>query len=311
MNISQTTCYELAIYIAEENKDLLASILTQLGIENFVIGSVDCDIPAEYNPDTPKPDFYAKLAIKTPALIYSEDIEYLQSVQSSLEYVFKQIQFQYDANTFIIRPISDQNWRESWKASFKPILIENKIAILPPWEEAKLFIQEHKIIIDPGMAFGTGQHETTKLCLQAMLKYPIPESVLDVGTGSGILAIAARKLGAQQVLGTDLDPDCLKIANENARVNHTPDIKFIIDHLVKIDETNFPMVIANIESKPLQAIIDPICTHASLNATIILSGILVIEMEEFKEFMQKFPTRFVEAFTLGDWCALVYKKIDS
>ena len=103
-------------------------------------------------------------------------------MQSSLEYVFKQIQFQYDANTFIIRPISDQNWRESWKASFKPILIENKIAILPRGK-TKLFIQEHKIIIDPGMAFGTGQHETTKLCLQAMLKYPIPDSVLDVGKG--------------------------------------------------------------------------------------------------------------------------------
>lgn len=310
MNSSPSVCYELAIYIAEENKDLLASILEQLGIEHFVIGAVDCDIPAEYNPDMPRPDFYEKLAIKTPALIYSEDFEYLQSVQTSLEYVFKSIQFQYDTNTFSIRPISDQNWRESWKASFQPILIADQIAILPPWEESHKFSQAHKIIIDPGMAFGTGQHETTKLCLQAMLQHPMPKSVLDVGTGSGILAIAAKKLGANYVLGTDLDPDCLRIATENAKVNHTPDIEFIIDHLVKIATVNFPMVIANIESKPLQAIIPAICDHTAINGIIILSGILLSEMLEFKEFMSQFTVKFVADYKLGDWCALVYQKVN-
>ncbi|WGL60888.1 50S ribosomal protein L11 methyltransferase [Pigmentibacter sp. JX0631] len=308
MNISNAVCYELAIFIAEEHKDLLASILQQLGIENFVIGSIDCDIPAEYNPNFPRPDFYSELAERTPALIYSEDFEYLQSIQNSLEYVFQSIHFPFDSNTFQIKPISDQNWRESWKASFKPILLADKIAILPPWEKVEQFTQQHKIIIDPGMAFGTGQHETTKLCMTAMLNYPIPKSVLDVGTGSGILAIAAKMLGAEYVLGTDLDPDCLKIATENAKVNHVTEIEFIIDHLVKIEKNDFQMVLANIESKPLQTIMQAICDHANRNAIIILSGILVSEMNDFKNFMKQFQTNFLNDYILGDWCSLVYQK---
>ncbi|MGY3802586.1 50S ribosomal protein L11 methyltransferase [Pigmentibacter ruber] len=308
MNNSNPVCYELAIYIDEENKDMLASVLEQLGIDDFVIGSIDCDIPAEYNPDMPKPDFYTDLAEKTPALIYSEDFEYLQSIQNSLEYVFKSIQFPFDSNTFQIKPISDQNWRESWKASFKPILLEDKIAILPPWEKIEQFTQQHKIVINPGMAFGTGQHETTKLCLKAMLNFSIPKYVLDVGTGSGILAIAAKMLGAEYVLGTDLDPDCLKIATENAKVNNVTDIDFIIDHLIKIEKSDFQMVIANIESKPLQTIMQPICDHAGSDAIIILSGILVSEMHDFKNFMQQFQTNFLNEYILGDWCSLVYQK---
>ncbi len=309
MTENKVICYELGIFIEEENKDLLASILGELGIHDFVLGSLDCDIPAEYNPQMPKPDFYSELANDIPAIIYSEDKEYLESVKSSLEHVFKAINFQYNEKTFIIREIADQNWKESWKASFKPILISDQIAILPPWENINKFNQLHKIVINPGMAFGTGQHETTRLCLEVMLNYKMPESVLDVGTGSGILAIAAKKLGAVHVLGNDLDPDCMRIAYENSEVNETPQIKFINIPIEQIEDKNFGMILANIESKPLKSVVPSICDHAKKNGIIILSGILSIEIDEFKEFMQNKNVRFVLSKIMGDWCSLVYEKL--
>lgn len=309
MSENKVICYELGIFIEEDKKDLLAAILAELGIHDFVLGSVDCDVPAEYNPQIPRPDYYSQLAKDIPAIIYSEDIEYLESIKSSLEHVFKSIDFKFDEKTFLIRPIADQNWKESWKASFKPILISNQIAILPPWENIQHFDQIHKIVINPGMAFGTGQHETTRLCLEVMLNYSIPDDVLDVGTGSGILAIAAKKLGAKFVLGNDLDPDCMRIAEENAEVNHTANIKFVNVPIENIEEKNFGMILANIESKPLKLVVPSICEHAKTNGIIILSGILTSEMEEFKEFMLNQKVSFASSQVMGDWCALVYKKL--
>ncbi|APJ04622.1 50S ribosomal protein L11 methyltransferase [Silvanigrella aquatica] len=308
MTENKVTYYELDIHVPEENKEFIAEILTELGIDNFVLGSIDCDVEAEYNPQAPRHDYYTELVKETPVVIYSEDKEYLESVQKSLEHVLTSIQFPYDQKTFLIKPIADQNWQESWKASFKPILIEDKIAILPPWENPSQFGQTHKIIINPGMAFGTGQHETTRLCLEVMLKYNIPSRVMDVGTGSGILAIAAAKLGATHIVANDLDPDCMRIALENAEVNQTQHIIFTNSAIEEIVEKEFEMIIANIQSRPLKAIMPSIRDHITDKGIVILSGILVAEMQDFKEFLKSQKMLFIENHIMGDWCSLVCKK---
>ncbi len=305
---NEITYYELGIFITEDKKDLLAAILGELGIHDFVLGSIECDVEAEYNPLDPKHDYYSELVQETPVIIYSEDKEYLESVQKSLEHVFAAIAFPFNENTFFIKPIADQDWKESWKASFKPILIGEKIAILPPWENIENFNQVHKIVINPGMAFGTGQHETTRLCLEVMLKYEIPERVLDVGTGSGILAITATKLGAKYVIANDLDPDCMKIATENAEINQTPGITFTNTAIENITDKNFGMIIANIQSRPLKSIMESICDHIDEKGIIILSGILVSEMNDFKEFLVKKNVFFISNYIMGDWCSIVCRK---
>jgi ribosomal protein L11 methyltransferase len=309
MKENQVIYYELGISIAEEKKDLLAAILGELGIHDFVLGSIDCDIEAEYNPLKPKHDYYSELVQETPIIIYSEDKEYLESVQKSLEHVFVAIAFPFNNNTFFIRPIADQNWKESWKASFKPIIIGDKIVVLPPWEDKENFKQVHKILINPGMAFGTGQHETTRLCLEVMLKYEIPEKVLDVGTGSGILAIAATKLGAKYVIANDLDPDCMKIAIENAEINQTPGIIFTKTAIESIIDKNFGMIIANIQSRPLKFIMESIRDHIDEKGIVILSGILVTEMDDFKDFLAKKKMFYISSYIMGDWCSLVCSKL--
>ena len=302
---NKKTYYELGILITEEKKDILAAILGELGIHDFVFGSIECDVEAEYNPLEPKHDYYSELVKETPVIIYSEDLEYLESVQKSLEYVFKSMGFPFSEDTFFIRPIADQDWKESWKASFRPILIDDKIAILPPWEKIEDFKQSYKIVINPGMAFGTGQHETTRLCLETMLKYKMPERVLDVGTGSGILAIAATKLGAKFVIGNDLDPDCMRIAVENAEINHTPNVTFTNTAIENIEDKNFGMIIANIQSRPLKTIMGSIREHIDEKGIIILSGILVSEMDDFKDFLVKQNLTFISSHKMGDWCSLV------
>jgi ribosomal protein L11 methyltransferase len=309
MEKQNNICYELGINIDENSKDLLASLLDDLGVDNFVVGSVDCDEDTAHFIDGVKQEFYDKYVKNSPVIIYSEDLQYLQSLQKSLEYLFPKANIALNSETFYIKPIADQNWKESWKSSFKPILIDSKIAILPPWEDPTVFKQKHKIIIDPGMAFGTGQHETTRLCLELMLDLHMPKKVLDVGTGSGILAIAASQLGSQCVLANDIDPDCIRIAMENVLNNNVPYIQFTYDSIDHIYDKDFELAIANIQSKPLKMIIPAICDHISDSGTILLSGILVSEIEEFKIYLKDKNLNIKNTKIMGDWCAFVCNKI--
>lgn len=119
-----------------------------------------------------------------------------------------------------ITEVYEEDWAEAWKKYYKPIKLGEKIVIKPTWEEYEKKEGEIVIEIDPGMAFGTGTHETTMLCIEALEKYVDENSfVYDVGCGSGILSIVSAKLGAKKVIGVDLDPLCVKISKENVSIN--------------------------------------------------------------------------------------------
>ncbi len=116
--------------------------------------------------------------------------------------------------------VEEADWANAWKAYFKPMRVGRRLVVTPPWEHPDLAPDDIPIVIDPGMAFGTGSHPTTQLCLAALEDFVQPgQAVADVGTGSGILAIAAAKLGAAHVAANDIDPLAVKIARENAAVN--------------------------------------------------------------------------------------------
>ncbi|BBH54279.1 50S ribosomal protein L11 methyltransferase [Fluviispira sanaruensis] len=301
-------CYELKINISEENKDILAELFAELDIHDFVLGTLECDVEAEYNPQDPKHDYYTELAHNIPVILYNNDKEYLLSIQSALKHLFPKVNIPFDETTFTIQELADQDWKESWKASFRPIFVKDIFAIIPPWEQSKSFTQKHKIVIDPGMAFGTGQHETTRLCLETMLNYTIPKKVLDVGTGSGILAIAAQKLGAEFIIANDLDPDCMRIAEENAQTNNAAGIQFTNIPIEDIKETDFALIIANIQSRPLKAIMPSIREHIADKGIVILSGILVSERKDFLAFLAEKKMNFLATHTMGDWCSIVCTK---
>lgn len=302
-------CYELRIHIADEHKEQLTDLLHELEEHNFVEGAFDFEVEFEYDYEHLSRDYYGQLVSQVPVIVYSEDLAHLETLKNSLLALTIERAVPLHSHQIHLQPIADQNWRESWKASFQPIDIGGQFAILPPWEAPENFSQPHKIVIDPGMAFGTGQHETTKMCLQLLLALPtVPPRVFDVGTGSGILAIAAGMLGCTDILGCDIDENSVEIARENAQVNEVPQARFTATPISEIEETEFDLVFANIQMKPLLKIFGEIAGHTRKGGTIIVSGVLSSEIDEFRALAMEHKVQVNQVITLGHWSGIVCER---
>ena len=178
---------------------------------------------------------------------------------------------------FTREAIEEQNWVQLTQSQFDPIRVSERLWIVPSWHEApdpKAIV----LVLDPGMAFGTGSHPTTRLCLEWLERsVSAGNSLLDYGCGSGILAIAAAKLRARDVLGVDIDLQAVGAAKSNAERN---DVSARFDDLTKEIRGQFDIVVANILSNPLKALAPAICAHVHCGGKLALSGILVEQTEE-------------------------------
>jgi len=216
----------------------------------------------------------------------------------------------------VFTPIADRNWMEAWKEHYHPIPIGNKLIIVPAWLESP----EPKRIpikIDPGMAFGTGTHPTTQLCLELLETYaPRDGDVIDVGCGSGILSIAALKLGARFALGVDIDDASVKASRENADANGIPAREFSIG-LGSVTEIlaggfqirNVPLVLANILAPIIIRLFGMgLADLLAPGGRIILSGILAEQTDSVLGAAQDRGLKFIEKRQMGDWVALVLSK---
>ncbi len=217
------------------------------------------------------------------------------------------------------RQIADQNWMEAWKQHYKPIPIGKRLLILPAWMDSP-DPQRIAIKIDPGMAFGTGTHPTTQLCLELMEKYfddrphtivHRPLSAIDVGCGSGILSIAALKLGAERALGVDIDEESLKNSRENAEVNGVSDgLMLGAGSVQEILAGRFafqsaPLVMANILAPVIVRLFEAgLADLVEENGIIILSGILFEQEQSVIEAAQAKGLKRSERRQMGDWVAL-------
>lgn len=303
-------CYELCILIKDKHKDQLISILDDLGEHSFVEGALDCDVEFDYDYEHLSKDYYNELAQDMPLILYSEDLAHLEQLKSQIFAHENFESMELKNSDFSLGPIADQNWRESWRASFQPVDIEGIFVILPPWENPNQFAQKYKIIIDPGMAFGTGQHETTRLCLELYLTLEKPNRVLDVGTGSGILAIAACLSGSTFVLGNDIDPESVQIATENALKNSASRAIFTHDSIDQMSDGNFDLIFANIQIKPLMRIFPNIMERLSPTGKIIVSGILNTELDEFGSYLNACGAHLLEYRKMGHWIGILCGKSD-
>jgi ribosomal protein L11 methyltransferase len=170
--------------------------------------------------------------------------------------------------------VPDEDWGEGWKKHFEPLDV-GRVRIRPSWIDAPPPPGSVEVVLDPGMAFGTGSHPTTSLCLAALsdlLALHPGAAVLDVGTGSGILAIAAHKLGARRVLGTDDDPKAVQVARDNAARNVAA-VEIVPDPLVRVAGT-FDVVVANILANTLVELAPQIAAKLAPGGVVLLSGIL-------------------------------------
>jgi ribosomal protein L11 methyltransferase len=182
---------------------------------------------------------------------------------------------------FTQEEIAEQNWVELTQSQFEPIRVSQRLWIVPSWHEAP-DPDALVLVLDPGMAFGTGSHPTTRLCLEWLERLftqcdSTIISILDYGCGSGILAIAAGKLGATQVIGVDIDPQAVAAARSNAELNK---VSARFDDSTRPLTGQFDIVVANILANPLKALAPAICGHVRPGGRLALSGILVEQAEE-------------------------------
>ncbi len=211
--------------------------------------------------------------------------------------------------------IADENWMAAWKDHYHPIPIGKKLLVLPAWIEQQ-DMSRVAVKIDPSMAFGTGTHPSTQLCLELIEEYTqTDEPVIDIGCGSGILSIAAVKLGASRTVSVDIDAAAIKATLENAQANGVEDkIETGQGSIAEIAAGNFsvrqaPLVLANILAPVLIRLFDGgMADLVAPGGVIILAGILAEQGESVRESAEEHQLIFVEQRYSGDWVALVMKK---
>lgn len=213
----------------------------------------------------------------------------------------------------VMRTILTEEWSSNWKTHFKPLHIGRRLVILPSWEEVSPSPDQLLLRIDPGMAFGTGGHETTRLCLE-VLEMSInsfgaaPPSLLDLGTGSGILAMAAALLGAGRVLALDIDPEAVAVARENLLSNRLEGrIECGVAPLESVAEY-FDIIVANILAEELVRLAPALAARLNPGGELILSGILAEKEDAVRSGFALQSLRFVETRCAGDWVAMLYRR---
>ncbi len=210
-----------------------------------------------------------------------------------------------DSFSFTYRSIPDQDWNESWKKGFIPLDVGARFTILPPWE------QQHagriNLIIDPGMAFGTGHHETTRSCLILMERYADngkKDRFLDLGTGTGLLAIAALKLGYREVTAVDTDPLSIEAVNRNVKLNHAGDIRCFEGSIADVHGP-FDVIAANIISGVLTQLAPDIASCLSPSGIVILSGILTEQADEVIAAFELSGMSVRQLYRDGKWVSII------
>jgi ribosomal protein L11 methyltransferase len=207
---------------------------------------------------------------------------------------------------FSIRKLRPQNWAESWKRHFKPIEIGSKLLIKPTWSKRKARPDQSVVVLDPGLSFGTGQHPTTRFCLDQIAAFRRAgqgQSFLDIGTGSAILAIAAAKLGYAPVHAYDLDKAAVRIARANARKNRVlQKIQFACKDLAnEKDNKKYDLVCANLLADLLLAQRTRLIGRLKYSGRLVLAGILKLQFRDVQRAYQTAGLQVVASCTEGEW----------
>lgn len=303
-----------------EAEDFISMMLSENGIEGIEIednvpltkeetGEMFIDFPPELPPDEGKSkvSFYLEAG--------EDHTETLKAVRIGLEQLRSMVEI--GSGDITSSQTEDIDWINNWKQFFQSFYIDD-ILIKPTWEPLK---EEDKnkflIEIDPGISFGTGKHETTQLCIRQIRKY-LKEGgrVLDVGCGSGILSIAALKLGAGSVVGTDVDGDCITSTHENMTVNHLAENsgEFYVGNLIddkafqKKIGTGYDLVVANILADIIIPMAPALYQCTKEQGVLITSGIIDFKENEVKEALEQAGFEILEVNHQGEWVNVTARK---
>lgn len=202
----------------------------------------------------------------------------------------------------------EKDWADTWKQYYKPVLVGERIVVKPIWEEYEPKNDELVVELDPGMAFGTGTHETTRMCIQALERYVSEDAtVFDVGCGSGILAIAAAKLGVKLSVGVDLDPVAVESSKENVKYNNLNNIEILEGNLVEVIDGKADVVVANILAEIICILTDDVKRVLKDNGIFITSGIIHDRVDMVCEKLEATGFEVIEKNRDGEWNCIVAK----
>ena len=270
------TWLSIAIETDCQHAEALADALLEAGALSASIEDADAGTAAE------TPQFGEPGSVTTPGWDRSRVIALLEAGAdaSALVAACAPLAGLVDIPSFTQEEVAEQNWVQLTQSQFDPIRVSDRLWIVPSWHVAP-DPEAIVLVLDPGMAFGTGSHPTTRLCLEWLERTVSTDiSILDYGCGSGILAIAAAKLDAKEVLGVDIDLQAVSAAKSNAELN-TVSARF--EDSTKEIKGQFDIVVANILSNPLKALAPAICAHVRPGGRLALSGILTEQSDDLIE----------------------------
>jgi len=295
---------EIIVTTPSELVEPLSNFITELGTDGIIEEELDLGSFKE----KPEPASEAELKAYLPwGSEAKKQIGFLKKYILNLSKTFPKLA----KPTFITNTITDPDWGEQWKKYFKPLKISKNIVIKPTWERFAPLGRDIVVDIDPGMAFGTGTHDTTRLCREALAQLfeeqPL-NRVLDVGTGSGILAIAAAALGAQQVVACDIEPESCMVAAENARLNQVDNRVQITDRALDELEGNFQLVLANILAEENIRLAPQLVSRLAPGGSLVLSGMLVEKEQLVIDALRAFALDGPTIVRTTEWSCLSYRK---
>ena len=204
--------------------------------------------------------------------------------------------------------LEDKNWNEEWEKSREVIRVSERIVIKPTFKNYLPKENEIVLTIDPKMSFGTGEHQTTKLILRLLEKYvQTGMKVLDVGSGTGILAIASVKLGAAKAVAVDFDEVCLENCEENCKLNIVEDtVEILTGEIDDVKQNDFDLILANIQKNVLMEISEKIKSRLKRNGIVILSGLLDSDQDEIDRKYQSLGFNTLQIEKMREWIAVVF-----
>lgn len=310
---------EVKIYTTTAGIDPLTGSMLDLGLQGFMIEDAQ-DFDEFLHDTTPRWDYVDQAVMEkmkdceTCVTIYVADnpqgMEELMQVRQILARLKAQDpDGKYGRLELEMKDVDEEDWSNAWKKYYHPVQVGEHLVVCPSWEAYDRKPDEVVLTLNPGMAFGTGTHDTTRLCMELLEKYITPQdTVLDVGCGSGILAITAALLGANKIIGCDIDEVAVKVAGENAALNGVQDrISFHQGDLTSQVEGSFQIICANIVADVIIRLSEDAGRYLAKDGIFITSGIIDTREQDVLNALEQNGFQVIERRTSGGWVALACK----